>query len=139
MPDYHICKRIETETDDWQDAVTSGRPSRVAEQFCDDGILLGTVSQTIRRGKEIESYFDYFAKLPDIQVLERRDDVSSVTDDVAINNSMVTWQWDGTDPVQARMTFVYRREKGDDRNWCLFELHSSVLPPVNQDLRSVHN
>ena len=30
-----------------------------------------------------------------------------------------------------------RREKGDDRNWCLFELHSSVLPPVNEDLRSV--
>ena len=47
---------------------------------------------------------------------------------------MVDWQWEGADPVTARMTFVYRREQ-QSGDWCLFELHSSSLPPANEGLR----
>jgi len=125
---------IEERTGEWEAAVLAGAPAAVAAQFCDDGLLLGTVSQTIRSGEGIERYFDYFARLPGIEVLERRNHVVSVTDDVAINNAIVDWQWDGADPVTARMTFVYRREPKDDQ-WCLFELHSSALPEANTGLR----
>jgi len=49
-------------------AVESGDPR--AALFCPDAILLATV-QIERRGRDIRKYFDYFAKLPNLHVVER--------------------------------------------------------------------
>ena len=110
------------------EAVQQHEPKRVASLFCRDGVLLGTVSQIQRKGEDIERYFNYFAKLPNIHVLSKQHNVSRIEPDVQINNAVVTWTWDGLEkPVVARMTFVVK-------NSCIFELHSSELPHENEKL-----
>jgi len=116
-------------TDQFIHSVTvSHDPQEVADLFCKDGSLVGTVSQIMREGSEIKLYFDYFAKLPDIQVIDKVYDIVQVTPDVFINTAFITWTWTGLEkPVIARMTFVVR-------NNCIFQLHSSKLPDVNAGL-----
>ena len=136
-------EQVEDATTAWVRAVTKkNNPRLVADQFCSDGILWGTVSQTIRGGNEvggdIEKYFDYFAKLPGLTVKKAEDNVAQVTGDVFVNNANVKWNSDAFDaPVNARMTFIYRRNKSHANGWCIFELHSSGMPDFNADLKAV--
>lgn len=119
-------------TDEWINAVTVQHdPLAVANMFCHDASLLGTVSQIYRTEDDIEKYFDYFAKLPGITVLNKQYNISQVTPNVNINTAFITWNWDGLEePVVARMSFVFRDN-------CIFQLHSSQLPALNQKLLSV--
>lgn len=131
-------------TNEWQSAVTEHNcPETVARIFSDDAVLLGTVSRTIRTQEgdgvlNIKEYFDYFAKLPGIQVVRREDNVVSVSDDVFVNNAMVYWAWEGEgtptpeEPLCARMTFVYRQNP-ELQDVELFQLHSSALPASKID------
>ena len=90
--------------------------------------MVGTVSQIKRTGEDIKLYFDYFANLPGIKVVNRKYQITKVSDDVYINTAFITWYWDGLEaPVVARMTFIIN-------NNCIFQLHSSVLPEVNKSL-----
>jgi len=141
-------EQVEDATTAWVRAVTKkNNPRLVADQFCSDGILWGTVSQTIRGGKngggnevggDIERYFDFFAKLPGITVKKANDNVAQITDDVYVNNANVKWNSDAFDaPVNARMTFIYRRDRAHTNGWCIFELHSSGMPDFNTDLKAV--
>jgi len=136
-------EQVKDATTAWVRAVTKkNNPRLVADQFCSDGILWGTVSQTIRGGNEvggdIEKYFDYFAKLPGLTVKKAEDNVAQVTGDVFVNNANVKWNSDAFDaPVNARMTFIYRRDKSHANGWCIFELHSSGMPDFNTDLKAV--
>jgi hypothetical protein len=118
-------------TNQWIDAVVSEHNSaKIAAMFCPDGNLVGTVSTRIRQGAAIEQYFDYFANLPGIAVLDAEYLVSRVTDNVYLNTAFITWTWDGQSPLVARMSFLFR----DD---CIFQLHSSVLPEANEHLRAL--
>ena len=119
-------------TDLWIKTVTiDNDPKAVAKLFCRDGNLVGTVSQVKRKGGEIESYFDYFAKLSGIKVVDRKYNISHVGGDIYLNTAFITWYWDGLDePITARMTFIYR-------GGCIFQLHSSALPDLNEDLLDV--
>ena len=141
-------EQVKDATTAWVRAVTKkNNPRLVADQFCSDGILWGTVSQTIRGGKngggnevggDIERYFDFFAKLPGITVKKANDNVAQITDDVYVNNANVKWNSDAFDaPVKARMTFIYRRDRAHTNGWCIFELHSSGMPDFNTDLKAV--
>merc|ERR1712194_23244 len=136
-------EQVKDATTAWVRAVTKkNNPRLVADQFCSDAILWGTVSQTIRRGNEvggdIEKYFDYFAKLPGLTVKKAEDNVAQVTGDVFVNNANVKWNSDAFDaPVNARMTFIYRRDRAHTNGWCIFELHSSGMPDFNTDLKAV--
>ena len=136
-------EQVEDATTAWVRAVTKkNNPRLVADQFCSDGILWGTVSQTIRGGNEvggyIEKYFDYFAKLPGLTVKKAEDNVAQVTGDVFVNNANVKWNSDAFDaPVNARMTFIYRRDKSHANGWCIRELHSSMLPELNEYLKEI--
>lgn len=57
-------------TDLWIQKVTiDSDPDAIFNLFCQDGNLVGTVSQIKRKGNDIKSYFDYFAKLPEIRVV----------------------------------------------------------------------
>lgn len=119
-------------TDLWIYNVTQKNdPSAVYNMFCSDGNLVGTVSQTIRRGSGILDYFHFFAKLPNIEVINKKYTINKVTSNVYINTAFVTWKWDGLDePIIARMSFIFR-------NNCIYQLHSSSLPEVNDDLRNI--
>ena len=119
---------VEQLTDAFLDAVESGDASAVARLFCPGAILLGTASRVERRGADIKKYFDYFARLPNIRVLSKRHDITRLEDDVFVNNAFVEWEWTGLEkPVTARMSFVVKQG-------CIFELHSSELPPLNEKL-----
>mgnify|MGYP003653578959 CR=1 FL=1 len=121
-------------TDNWIEAVTvRNDPEEIYKLFCTDGNLVGTVSQKKRTGADIKKYFDYFAKLPGIQVVDKKYTISEVTPDVHLNTAFITWKWDGlTKPITARMTFLYR-------NNCIFQLHSSALPELNESLLETSN
>jgi hypothetical protein len=106
-------------------------PTKIANLFCNDGSLVGTISQIKRTGKDIKLYFDYFANLPGIRVIEKKYQITKITDDVYINTAFITWYWDALEePVVARMTFIIK-------NNCIFQLHSSVLPDVNKSLLKI--
>jgi len=121
-------------TDKWINAVTVNKdPTEIYDLFCSDGNLVGTVSQKKRIGEDIKKYFNYFAKLPDLQVVEKEYNISRVTSNVYLNTAFITWKWEGLyEPITARMTFLYR-------DTCIFQLHSSALPDLNEDLVEVSN
>ena len=121
-------------TDNWINAVTvKNDASQVANLFCKEANLVGTVSQTIRRNAAIQQYFEFFAKLPNIKVLEKKYDIERIDNNVWLNTSFVTWNWDGlAEPLVVRMIFVF---KGN----CIFQLHGSELPEINNDLRNMPN
>ena len=89
------------------------------------------MSQVKRRGQDIKKYFDYFAKLPGIQVINKKYNISKITSNVYLNTAFITWSWDGLEePITARMTFIFRDK-------CIFQLHSSALPDLNKDLLKI--
>ena len=117
-------------TGKWVDTVTvDNSPCNVYSMFANDATLFGTTSARLRRGPSIKEYFEYFAKLPDIQVIARKDNVQRITDKAYLNNAFVTWNWRGLDaPVVARMSFLFRGDK-------ITSLHSSLLPEPPAELR----
>ena len=81
----------------------------------------------------IKKNFNYFAKLPGINVVSKKYNISKVTYNVYTNTAFITWTWDGLEqPITARMTFIYR-------NNCIFQLHSSKLPDLNKSLLQISN
>ena len=125
-------KDINNLTDNWIKEVTiNNSPDGVYNLFCNDATLLGTVSKIKRRGKDIKKYFDYFAKLPNIRVVNREYNISQIVNNVYVNSAFITWSWKGLEkPIVARMTFIFR-------NKCIFQLHSSELPELNKDLYKI--
>ena len=123
---------ISTLTDNWCNEVTiTHNPETISSLFCPDGNLVGTVSQVKRKGLDIKRYFNYFAKLPNIKIVKKEYNISKVTNNVFINTAFITWMWDGLEnPIVARMTFVFRDN-------CIFQLHSSALPDLNEKLLEV--
>jgi len=119
-------------TDAWIKEVTvNHNPDAISKLFCSDGNLVGTVSQVKRRGQDIKKYFDYFAKLPGIQVINKKYNISKITSNVYLNTAFITWSWDGLEePITARMTFIFHDK-------CIFQLHSSALPDLNKDLLKI--
>ena len=119
-------------TDLWIKNVTEkNAPETFADMFCSDGNLAGTVSQKKRQGEDIKKYFDYFAKLPEIKVVDKKYNISEVEPTVYVNTAFITWRWKGLEkPIVARMTFIFRDK-------CIFQLHSSALPEMNKDLKKI--
>ena len=119
-------------TDKWIYEVTVNHsPENIQTLFCKDGSLVGTVSKVIRTGYDIKFYFNYFAKIPGIKVLNKKYEIMKITNNVFVNTAFITWYWDGLkQPITARMTFIFRDK-------CIFQLHSSVLPEINQNLLNI--
>jgi uncharacterized protein (TIGR02246 family) len=124
---------IQNLTKQWIHAVTIDKnPHQIARLFSKDAILLGTVSSLYRRGQpSIAQYFNYFASLPNLKVISHIDNVSRINSTAYVNNSLFTWSYTGFQPMQTRMTFIFRKENVE---WRIFELHSSILPPKNREL-----
>jgi hypothetical protein len=121
--------RISNLTDKWIKQVTvENDPNGVYKLFCEDAILLGTVSTKRRKGDEILDYFYFFAKLPNIEVISSNYNIQNIGDGVYTNTAIITWKWDNQVPIVARMTFIYR---GD----CIVQLHSSAMPDPPEALK----
>lgn len=131
-----VNKTVAKLTNEWIRLVTEKKdPDEIYKLFCGDGILVGTVSQVERKGENIKKYFDYFAKLPELEVIDKKFSISEVDKNVYVNNAWITWNWKGLEkPIVARMTFIF---KETEKKWCLFELHSSALPDLNKDLLQI--
>ena len=110
--------------DEWNAALQSGDPGRVAELYATDAILLPTVSNQVRHDHaEIRDYFVHFlAKGPNGAIDEAN---VRIFGDIAINSGIYTFSLADGSAVQARFTFVYRRS-GD--RWLITEHHSSRMP-----------
>ena len=122
-------QKIANLTNLWIKRVTIDNDAQAAfDMFCPDGSLIATVSKTKRLANDIKLYFNFFVNIPGIKVLSKKYYITNVTNNVYINTAFVTWKWDDLDkPIVARMTFIFRDN-------CIFQLHSSVLPDLNDDL-----
>ena len=108
----------------WNNALKTGDPKEVAALYATDAILLPTVSNKVRHNHvEIEDYFFHFlAKVPSGKIDESN---VRIFRDLAINSGIYTFSFSDGSSVQARFTFVYKRE-GED--WLITEHHSSQMP-----------
>ncbi|MEV5436655.1 SgcJ/EcaC family oxidoreductase [Streptomyces sp. NPDC052682] len=117
--------------DQWNAALQTGDPKKVAALYASDGVLLPTVSNQVRTDRaEIVDYFEHFLKnKPFGTKIESH--VNILDADNAIDTG--TYEFALTDPktrvkstVKARYTYVY--EKQPDGRWLIVNHHSSKMP-----------
>ena len=110
--------------DEWNNALQTGEPKKVAALYESDGILLPTVSNKVRHNhEEIEDYFVHFlAKGPQGKIDEAN---VRIFDQLATNSGVYTFTFKDGAVVQARFTFVYR---WNGQRWMIIEHHSSQMP-----------
>eukprot|EP00929_Paragymnodinium_shiwhaense_P075319 TRINITY_DN384_c0_g2_i1.p1 TRINITY_DN384_c0_g2~~TRINITY_DN384_c0_g2_i1.p1 ORF type:complete len:357 (-),score=73.32 TRINITY_DN384_c0_g2_i1:199-1269(-) len=136
-------------TDAWMDALGNSKsPKAAAALFCDEAVFItiardGLVYKTYSEdgwgtkeanGVTMESYFDWFTKLPDKTITSYHDNVKKIDDNVWVNNVWVNWTWAGTSAITARKTFILKKESSG-QGFCIIELHSSQLPSRLEDVK----
>ena len=110
--------------DQWNNALQTGDPKKVAALYETNAILLPTVSNKVRHNHaEIEDYFVHFlAKKP----VGKIDEANIRTfGSVAINSGVYTFTFEDDSAVTARFTYVYR---WTGQEWKIVEHHSSQMP-----------
>ncbi len=110
--------------DEWNSALQTGDPKKVAALYEYNGILLPTVSNKVRHNREeVEDYFVHFcAKGPKGTIDEAN---VRTFGDLAINSGVYTFSFKDGSEVQGRFTFAYR---WNGQQWMIVEHHSSVMP-----------
>ncbi|MFI5532885.1 SgcJ/EcaC family oxidoreductase [Kitasatospora sp. NPDC051853] len=116
--------------DQWNAALQSGDPAKVAERYAEDAVLLPTASPQIRTNRaEITDYFEHF-----LQKKPRGEKIRSVINvldkdsalDAGVYRFHLTDLKTGvTKAVEARYTYEYEKRNG---KWLIVNHHSSVLP-----------
>lgn len=108
----------------WNSALATSDPARVASLYESNAILLPTVSNQVRHNPaEIEDYFvGFLARKPQGVIDECN---VRIFGDIAINSGVYTFTLDGDVKVPARFTFVYR---WNGQRWLIIEHHSSQMP-----------
>lgn len=124
--------------DRWNAMLATGKPSRVADLYAPDGVLLPTVSNKVRGSRaEIEDYFAHFLRDKPRGVINYRQ-IRLLDDDSAVDAGVYTFTLTGKDgdqrKVQARYTFVYEKRDGQ---WLIINHHSSAMPEVVSATASV--
>ncbi|MDG2035909.1 MAG: SgcJ/EcaC family oxidoreductase [Pseudomonadales bacterium] len=119
-----IDENIASLFDEWNGAIQTGNPKKVAALYEDTAILLPTVSNKVRHNHdEIEDYFVHFlAKGPQGKIDEANIRIFGET---AINSGVYTFTFKDGSVVQARYSFVYR---WNGERWMIVEHHSSQMP-----------
>ncbi|OOZ35839.1 DUF4440 domain-containing protein [Solemya velesiana gill symbiont] len=110
--------------DEWNGALQTKDPKKVAVLYENNAILLPVDSNEIRHNhKEIEDYFVHFlAKEPVGKIDEAH---IRIYDQTAINSGNYTYTFKDGTSVQAQFTFVYR---WNGERWLIVEHHSSQIP-----------
>ncbi len=115
---------IEKLFDEWNEALQTGDPKKVASLYESNAIFIPTISNQVRHNhEEIEEYFiQFLAKGPSGKIDESN---IRIFGDIAINSGTYTFTFlDGTS-VPARFTFLYQWNK---QRWLIIEHHSSTMP-----------
>jgi uncharacterized protein (TIGR02246 family) len=110
--------------EEWNRALQTGDPKKVAALYESNAVLLPTVSNQVRHNHpEIEDYFVHFlAKGPQGKIDEAN---VRLFGDLAINSGVYTFTFKDGSSVQARFTYVYR---WNGQCWKIIEHHSSQMP-----------
>ena len=114
--------------DQWNAALATGDPEKVADLYAPNAVLLPTVSNQIRTNRtEIVDYFTHFLESKPQGRIDRAI-ITVIDPQTAINTGIYTFALiqDGQlQNVQARYTFVYQKQNG---NWLIVNHHSSKMP-----------
>lgn len=113
---------------DWNAALATGDPQKVADLYAPDAVLLPTVSNKVRHSRaEIVDYFTKFLQSKPQGVIQ--DETVNVLDPTTALNTGVyefTLTKDGRrQQVRARYTYVYELRDG---KWLIVNHHSSAMP-----------
>lgn len=113
--------------DDWNAALQTRDPERVAALYAEDAVLLPTVSNEVRKTPAaVIDYFDRFLKkAPKGMIIQQN---IRLFETLAINSGIYTFDLtvDGVEgQALCRYTFVYRK---DPQGWRIIEHHSSFMP-----------
>jgi uncharacterized protein (TIGR02246 family) len=114
--------------DQWNAALATGNPQKVADLYAPNAVLLPTVSSQIRTTRaQIIDYFAHFLKSkPQGRVTEQF--ISILDRNDALNTGLYTFtltQNGVRQDVPARFTFVYERIRD---KWLILNHHSSLVP-----------
>ncbi len=114
--------------DQWNAALATGDPEKVADLYAPNAVLLPTMSNQIRTTRaEIVDYFTHFLESKPRGSIDRA--VITVIDpQTAINTGIYTFELirDGQlQNIQARYTFAYQKQNG---KWLIVNHHSSTMP-----------
>ncbi|HEY4603811.1 MAG TPA: SgcJ/EcaC family oxidoreductase, partial [Blastococcus sp.] len=117
--------------DQWNAALATGNPEKVADLYAADAVLLPTLSPQIRTTRA--EIVDYFAHLlpSNPQAVITQEIITVLDRNDAINTGLYTFtltQNGVQQQVPARYTFVYRRTNGE---WLIVNHHSSVVPEAS--------
>lgn len=137
---------IENKTNQWISLVENDKQDKnkldsILELFDKEGVLWGTFSQILRNNPlKIREYFNYFSNISGLKSIKTDFKMSCVTDDVYINNALISWESNNEDDLEekkqliTRMTFVFKKNSITN-DWFIFELHSSELPLSNNNIK----
>lgn len=112
----------------WNAALATGNPQRVADRYAADAVLLPTVSNEVRTDRAgIVDYFTHFLENKPAGVIKKSYvDVLDQTTAIDTGVYVFTLTQDGEQrEVEARYTFVYELRGG---TWLIVNHHSSAMP-----------
>jgi uncharacterized protein (TIGR02246 family) len=113
---------------DWNAALATGDPQKVADRYAPNAVLLPTVSNQVRSDRaEIVDYFEHFLQgRPSGQVLDSHVAVLGADDAIDAGTYRFALTKNGRQStVDARYTFVYEKVGG---KWLIVNHHSSAMP-----------
>ncbi|MER7477559.1 SgcJ/EcaC family oxidoreductase [Streptomyces sp. NPDC126510] len=117
--------------DDWNAALQTGDPKKVADLYAKDAVLLPTVSNQVRTDRAgIVDYFEHFLRNKPhgtkvesvVNVLDR----DTVIDTGVYEFALTDHETGGKSTVKARYTYAY--EKQPNGRWLIVNHHSSKMP-----------
>lgn len=110
--------------DEWNNALQTGDPKKVASLYATNGILLPTVSNKVRHNHaEIEDYFAHFLANGPVGKIDEAN--VRIFGQLAINSGIYSFTFKDGTAVPARFTFVYH---WNGERWMIVEHHSSQMP-----------
>lgn len=116
--------KVKDLTDRWITSISSNNDGDEAYQLiCSDGKLVGTVDSIEKNGEDIKKYFNYFAKLPNIKVKNKKYNISEISkDDIYTNTAYITWEWDDLEePLTTKIQFTFKDK-------CIHQIKFDELP-----------
>ena len=127
-PGQPITRMIGRLFTEWNAALATGDPRKVADRYAADAVLLPTVSNQVRTDRAgIVDYFTHFLRnKPQGEIKQSTVDLLDLTTAIDTGVYVFTLDQDGKkQQVEARYTFVYELRGG---RWLIVNHHSSVMP-----------
>ena len=111
----------------WVEKIKTNDAAQVADMYHTDGLLLGTFSNSERKGQElILNYFEnLFSSHVDIIVITKHEHKSG---SISTASGLYNFEVNGI-IIKARFSFVFLKTEED---WKILSHHSSVLPNENK-------